>query len=289
MKTEILYGIHPVREALGAGRRTIREILVNTGGLKKRAADGPGSGRKNGRGKSAARASGKEKPEPAGGGRRLEELIRFAENRGIAITHVPADHLSFLCRNERHQQVAARVSPLPVAMDLPPLSGTGFWVVLDGITDPQNLGALARTALCAGADGVIQARDRSSAPTPAASRASAGALEHLPLIRVVNLVRSLQELQDAGIWVTGLDTGGGTDIYDMDFSGPAALVIGAEGKGIRPLVRRHCDFLAAIPQAGPLDSLNASAAGAVAMYEVFRQRRAERAARGEDMIRMNTR
>ena len=144
--------------------------------------------------------------------------------------------------------------------------------MLDSILDPQNLGGLIRTAVCAGVDAVILPKDRSATPSPAVSKASAGALEHARVIQATNLVRSMALLKEAGIWITGLDRAGDPSIFQSDFNGPVALVVGGEEKGIRPLVKKHCDFLATIPQQGPIDSLNASAAGAVAIYEAFRQR-----------------
>lgn len=170
--------------------------------------------------------------------------------------------------------MALRVQPLPLAelADLRP-ERDSFYLVVDSVTDPQNLGALIRTALCVGVRGVILPRDRACAPTPAVSRASAGALEHVIVHQVINLVAALMHLKEQGVWVTGLAMDGDTTIFDIDFSGPVALVIGSEDRGIRPLVRTHCDHVASIPQLGPLNSLNASVAGGVAMYEVFRQRR----------------
>ena len=148
-------------------------------------------------------------------------------------------------------------------------------ILLDGVTDPQNFGAMVRTALCAGAHGMVVTRDRAAPPSPAVAKASAGALEHLPLARVTNLVSALAQLKEAGLWITGLDRGGGQSVYETDLAGAAGIVIGSENKGLRPLVRKHCDTLAAIPQTGPLDSLNASVAAGIVIYEAVRQRRAK--------------
>jgi 23S rRNA (guanosine2251-2'-O)-methyltransferase len=149
-------------------------------------------------------------------------------------------------------------------------------LILDQIQDPQNLGALLRTALCAGVDQVIVPKDRAAGATPAVSRASAGALEHIRMSQVVNLANIIQELKERGLWVFGLDRDGRVSIYSTDFSVPMALVIGGEGKGIRPLIKKSCDDLIFIPQAALLNSLNASAAGAVVLYEAFRQRNLNR-------------
>ena len=243
--SEILFGIHPVLEALRARRRRFVQIWVNRNKLS------PG----------------------------LRELSALADARGVDVEKVPATRLQSMAGTPQHQGVAAKVGLYPwvdFAQLLPvPLGpgGSAFFLLLDGILDPQNLGAIARTALCAGIDGVVTAQDRCAPPTPAASKASAGALEHLRVARVPNLVHALCALKDRGLWVAGMAPSAGPVLFDMDLNGPLALVVGSEEKGIRPLVRRHCDFLFCIPQAGPLDSLNASVACGVALYEAFRQRR----------------
>jgi 23S rRNA (guanosine2251-2'-O)-methyltransferase len=144
--------------------------------------------------------------------------------------------------------------------------------MLDNILDPQNLGAIIRTALCVGIDGVIMPKDRSAPISPAVSRASAGALEHIRLSRVTNLVQTIKQCKKSGLWIMGLDKGAEQCLYDGDMTGSLAIVLGGEQKGIRPLVKKHCDFLVAIPQLGAVDSLNVSVAAAVAMYEALRQR-----------------
>jgi 23S rRNA (guanosine2251-2'-O)-methyltransferase len=148
----------------------------------------------------------------------------------------------------------------------------GFLILLDGIVDPRNLGALMRTAICAGAEAIIIPKDRSAGPSAIVSKASAGALEHLNLVRVTNIPNTIKALKEIGYWITGLDMAADHSLFSCDLSGPVALVIGGEEKGIRPLVRKQCDYLVSIPQAGPVDSLNASVAGAVVMYEIFRQK-----------------
>ena len=150
-----------------------------------------------------------------------------------------------------------------------------FLLLLDHIVDPHNLGALLRTAFCAGLDGVVITKDRSAQPSPAVSKASAGTMEHISLTRVTNMVSTIKTLKESGLWVAGLDKHIGQSIYTSDLTGPMALVIGSEEKGIRPLVRKHCDLMIAIPQIGDVDSLNASVAGGVVMYEIYRQREAK--------------
>jgi 23S rRNA (guanosine2251-2'-O)-methyltransferase len=243
-KLEILYGIHPVLEAIRAGRRQIRSVTVASG-------KAPG---------------------------RLSEIQELAAEMGIPLKTVSGDSLKSMAGTGRHQGVAAEVSPYePLTLealwnDQEPNSPPPFFLVTDSVTDPMNLGALIRSALSVGVRGVIIPKDRSAPPTPVVSNASAGALEHIQLVQVVNLARALQELKDQGVWIFGLDHRGEQDCYHTDFTGPSALVIGGEGKGIRPLVKKACDHLVSIPQEGAVVSLNASVAGAVVMYEAYRQR-----------------
>jgi len=238
---EILYGFHPVAECLRAGRRQVREIAL------------------------ARRARGK----------RVEALLSLAQERGVPVRRRTREEIRRLAGAELHQDVCARVGPYPPA-DLDALldgAGEPLLLLLDQIVDVQNFGSLVRTALCAGVRGVVIPRRRAAQPGPAACRASAGALEHMAVARVANMTEAVKALKAAGFWIAGLDGRAERTVFDVDLTGPLALVIGAEHKGIRPLVRRHCDLLAAIPQQGPLDSLNASAAGAVALFESVRQRR----------------
>jgi 23S rRNA (guanosine2251-2'-O)-methyltransferase len=247
MTQEILHGFHPVVEALRAGRRRVQAVLVS----QRR------------------------------GDRRAETLIAEAEARQIPVRSVSPAELTAVA-GPYHQGVAARVSPLTV-LDLDGLrnalaggSCPPWILILDGVVDPQNLGALVRTAVCAGVGAVVLPKDRAARPNPAVSRASAGALEHARLVVVPNIVAAIQALKPLGLWISGLDKNEGQPLFASDLSGPLAIVVGAEGKGIRPLVRRNCDFLVAVPQVGPIDSLNASVAGAVVIYESWRQRQAAR-------------
>lgn len=245
MKTEILYGIHPVYEALSTGRRRVYEIYLT-----------------------------KEKKTG-----RLGPIVSLAESRGISQQTIGTGDFKALVGPAVHQGVAARVSPYPltaltdILQTVQAREGKFFLLMLDNIVDPQNLGALIRTALCVGIDGVILPKDNCATPTPAVSRASAGALEHIQLSRVTNLVPTIKLCKNNGLWIMGLQKDAEQSIYTGDLSGSIAIVLGGEQKGIRPLVRKNCDFLFSIPQQGPVDSLNASAAGAVAMYEAWRQRR----------------
>ena len=145
-------------------------------------------------------------------------------------------------------------------------------LVLDGVTDPQNLGALVRSAHALGAHGVVLPKDRAAGVTPAAFKAAAGALEHCPVARVTNLSRALERMKEQGIWTVALAAEADQELSALDLTVPTALVLGSEGAGVRPLVRKTCDHLARIPMAGQVGSLNVAAAGAVALYEIARQR-----------------
>jgi len=145
-------------------------------------------------------------------------------------------------------------------------------LVLDGVTDPQNLGALVRSAHALGAHGVVLPKDRAAGVTPAAFKAAAGALEHCPVARVTNLSRALEQMKEQGIWAVALAADGERELGSIDLTVPTALVLGSEGSGVRPLVRRSCDHIARIPMSAGVGSLNVAAAGAVALYEVARQR-----------------
>jgi 23S rRNA (guanosine2251-2'-O)-methyltransferase len=247
VKSELLYGIHPVFEALATGRRRVYEVYL-----------------------------GKEKKSG-----RLAQIESMAEARGVLKKSVAPGDFEALTGTISHQGVAAAVSPYPqvtvqdILQTVQGEDGKHFLLMLDNIQDPQNLGAIIRTALCVGIHGVIVPKDRSASPTPAVSKASAGALEHIRLVRVTNLVQTIKYCKTSGLWIMGLQKDGTQSIYAADLSGSIALVLGGEQKGIRPLVKKNCDFLVSIPQQGALNSLNASVAAAVAMYEAFRQRNDE--------------
>ncbi|MFZ0243626.1 MAG: 23S rRNA (guanosine(2251)-2'-O)-methyltransferase RlmB [Desulfobacterales bacterium] len=243
MKTELLYGIHPVAEALAADRRIFHEVFV--------AADGSS--------------------------RRLARLAAVAAARNIPVRRTDATRLNRLVGDLPHQGTVARVGAYPLA-DLadvlapaPEFALSRILVLLDTIVDPQNLGAIIRTALGVGAVGIVIARDRAAGPSPTVSKASAGAMEHVRLVQVTNLAVTIRRLQEHRWWVYGMDRGADLSVFQADLTGSVAVVIGGEEKGIRPLVKQRCDRLLSIPQQGPVASLNASVAGAVAMYEVLRQ------------------
>lgn len=200
-----------------------------------------------------------------------DELTRAAEAAGVPVARVPRERLDELAGGAAHQGVLARAPGFAYA-DLAELAGD-LVVVLDGVHDPQNLGAIARTAEAAGATGIVIPKRRSASVTPAVERAAAGALSWLPVARVPNLARALAELADRGVWSVGLDGGAPRTVWEEPLlNGPVAIVAGAEGRGLSRLVAERCDALAAIPLAGHVGSLNVSVAAAVALFEVARRR-----------------
>jgi len=243
MKDETVYGFNPVMEALRGSRRAF-ELFVAAGARDNR----------------------------------LEKLLKLASEKGVPVRHREKGDIARLCGTDHHQGVALRVEAFPYA-ELDEViarwreSGeTGLLLVLDGIQDPHNLGALIRTAACAGAHGVIIPKDRAARVTPAVEKASAGAVETVPVVQVTNVARTLEELKGAGFWIFGADSGAAAPLFDQDYTGHMALVIGSEGEGIRPLVKKHCDLLVRIPLKGGVSSLNASVSGGILLFEVVRQR-----------------
>lgn len=238
---DILYGRNPVLEALRAGRPARKLVL----------------------------ASG------VGSEDRLEEILALAHERGIPVEESSRRRLDDVAHTEHHQGIAGYFhGRAPMALEdlLAGARPPQLFVVLDGIQDPQNLGAITRTADAVGADAVVLPKHRAAGVTAAAAKASAGATEHVPVATVTNLVHALERMQAAGLWVVGLAADGETRYDSFDFTVPVAVVIGAEGEGMRSLTRRHCDAVVALPLAGRVSSLNAAAAAAVLLYEVARQR-----------------
>jgi 23S rRNA (guanosine2251-2'-O)-methyltransferase len=237
-------GRQAVRELLVAGRRRVFELLVASGGD----ARGP-----------------------------LRDLVDLAGKVRVPVKEVSAGKLAAAARTESPQGVIARCAPLE-EVELESLTKrrkgvAPLLLAVDGVTDPGNLGALLRAAECSGITGVVLPRHRSVHITPTVAKAAAGAIEHLPMAVVPGLPSALERLKEAGVWVVGLDGGGDGRIDRLPLaSEPLVLVFGAEGRGLSPLVRKRCDVVAAIPLRGRLASLNVAAAGAIACYEVARQR-----------------
>jgi 23S rRNA (guanosine2251-2'-O)-methyltransferase len=247
----IVHGAHAVFEALRAGRVTRLSLVARSGAA----------------------------PPP---NRRTADLIAEARRAGVPVDTVSEEQASRLAGGRPHQGVIAEVQ---APQDWTPADlvaaarAPGLFVVLDGIEDPHNLGAILRTADAAGADGVIRQARRSAPLDGAVAKTSAGAVAHLRIATVVNITRALEELKEAGVWTVGL-AGDGSAAYDaLDLTVPTAIVAGAEGSGLRRLVRDACDHVAAIPMAGRVSSLNVSVATGIVLFEAVRQRRAARPGR----------
>jgi 23S rRNA (guanosine2251-2'-O)-methyltransferase len=209
------------------------------------------------------------------GGPKLDALARHVEDRGVAVERVPRADLDRRAAGGRHQGAIAIAPDLaPVPLDALPTGPGSVIVALDGIMDPQNFGAVIRSAVALGAGAILWPEHASAPLSPATFRASAGAIEHALLCRVPALPEALLALAGKGMTTVALDAQADADLADVDLSGPVVIVVGAEDKGIRRPVRRACRHAARLPMAGPVASLNASVAGAIALYEVLRQRRA---------------
>jgi 23S rRNA (guanosine2251-2'-O)-methyltransferase len=238
-----LTGIHAVREALEAGR-PLDSVIVARGTH----------------------------------GNRIEELVRLARSHGIPVRFEERIQLDRAAGTREHQGVVALVAASPTAsfedllMPRDPLGAPGLLVLLDGVEDPQNLGAIVRTSLAAGAQGVVIPERRAAGLTDTVSRASAGALAHLPVARVKNLSRAMEDMKEAGYWLVGLDERAEQRHTETDFKVPVGIVLGGEGKGLHELVRQRCDFLVSIPTTGPVRALNVSVAAGVVLFELVRQR-----------------
>lgn len=208
---------------------------------------------------------------------RLAELIEQARGHGIAVQRVAAETLDRLAEGLRHQGVVADYAAVNALdeSDLPELlerSEKSLVLVLDGVTDPHNFGACLRSAAAAGVSVVVSPRDRSAPINATVRKASAGAADRIPVVRVTNLARALDVLKQAGVWLVGLAGEAEQSLYQLDLSGAIAIVMGGEGEGLRRLTREHCDYLARIPMPGDTESLNVSVATGVALFEAVRQR-----------------
>ena len=254
----VIYGIHPVSEALKSGARSFEYV-----GIARERHD-----------------------------QRVQRIIDDCRASGVQVRFLPREQLDRVANTNTHHGVIAVTSSKQYA-DVDTLLDQrhgehSFLVVLDSVEDPHNLGALIRTADAAGADGVIIPERRAAGLTGTAVKASAGASEHLPIARVTNISRTLDELKERNVWMVGLDERGTQNYDEVDYNMHCAIVLGAEGKGLHDLVRRRCDFLVSIPMLGHVPSLNVSVAGGVVMYELVRQRRkTERAGKREPMRAQN--
>jgi len=241
---EVLYGLHAVEEAIRSGSRQLDHVSV----ARERRDD------------------------------RLERLVELCRAAGVRVALEPRDQLTRLARTDGHQGVLAIVRERKF-LGIEDLLVPGepgqhrFFLALDGVEDPHNLGALLRTADGAGVDGVILPERRSAPVTATVAKTSAGASEHVRIARVTNLVRALEQMKQKHVWVLGLDERGSPDYTEYDFKSDCVLVLGREGAGLHDLVKKTCDHLLRIPMAGQVSSLNVSVAGAIVMYEAMRQRR----------------
>jgi 23S rRNA (guanosine2251-2'-O)-methyltransferase len=233
LKQEAIYGVRPVIEALRTRRREVFEVLDAAGN---------------------------------------REVAEAAAASGVSLREAPRARVEELARGGAHQGVVALVGPYPYAhLDELIATPVPLLVVLDGVTDPRNLGAVLRVADGAGASGVVIPKDRAVGVTAAAVKASAGASEHVPVARETNLRRAIDRIKEAGVWVYAAEVGG-TPYTGVDLMGPVALVLGSEGRGVRRLVREGCDGALSIPMLGAVGSLNVSVAAAALLFEARRQR-----------------
>ncbi len=238
----VVYGIHPVEEALKARGRAFEYVAV-----------------------------ARDRHDP-----RLRRVLEQCRAAGVPVRQIPRDQLTRLAQTGAHQGIVA-VGSEKQYTDVDDLLASrrgekALIVVLDGVEDPHNLGAIIRTADAAGADGIVIPERRAVGVTGTAAKASAGASEHLPIARVTNTARTLETLKARNLWIVGLDERGEQDYFAFDYNMDCAVVFGAEGKGLHELVRKHCDFLIRIPMLGHVPSLNVSVAAGVVLYEVVRQR-----------------
>ncbi|WP_462268740.1 23S rRNA (guanosine(2251)-2'-O)-methyltransferase RlmB [Desulfobacter sp.] len=241
---EILYGYHSVLEALKAGRRKFESIMIYENRSDKR----------------------------------VQAVADLAGEKQVTVQPLSGETLDRLAGFGRHQGIAARVSSFPVQSvpalfkQIEPRRDSFFILILESIEDPQNTGALIRTALCAGVDYIVMPKDRCALPSAGVSRSSAGAMEHAPIFLATNLSVLIRDLKKYGVWVSGLDAGADKGLFEADLTGNLVLVVGGEHTGLRPGIRKACDFILSIPMNTHITSLNASVAGGIAMFEARRQR-----------------
>lgn len=242
--TCIIHGLHPVQEALKTHPSPVKRIIISRGRNR----------------------------------RSLKEILRLAEQRSVPIQWADRNDLTRIAKTPSHQGIVAQMrefeyaEPADIVQRWEETGEQAFFLIVDGVEDPQNLGGLIRTANAFGVHGVFIPKDRATAITPAVIKASVGAAFYTPIARITNVVSCLEFLKKRGVWILGAEADAERPIYDCDLDLDLGIVIGSEGKGIRALVKKRCDFLASIPLRGDITSLNASVAGALVMYEVLRRR-----------------
>lgn len=244
MSEQLIYGIHAVSALLTKQTRRIKQLFIDEGRQDQR----------------------------------VSVLVANAKNIGIPIEMLSAQKMDKKIPDANHQGIAALANPLPDYSErnieelLARCHNPPLVLILDGVTDPHNLGACLRSADAAGVDFVLIPKDKSANITPVVSKVACGAAETIPLVRVTNLVRAMDALKQAGVWIYGAAGEAETNLYQLDLKGPAALVMGAEGPGMRRLTREHCDGLFSLPMQGLVSSLNVSVAAGISLYEAVRQR-----------------
>ncbi|PJD93096.1 MAG: 23S rRNA (guanosine(2251)-2'-O)-methyltransferase RlmB [Legionella sp.] len=244
MKEHLVYGVHAVTALLKNPHRTTYKLLVS-----------------------------QERDD-----KKMQGIMAHAVDKGIPVERLSAQKMNQMFPDMIHQGLVAQASKLPdyTESHLPALLEASkqpvLILILDGVTDPHNLGACLRSADATGVDFVLIPKDKNATITPVVSKVACGAAEAIPLVRVTNLVRAMEWLKEQGVWIYGAAGEASCNLYQMDCSGSMALVMGAEGDGLRRLTREHCDGLFALPMLGSVDSLNVSVATGVSLYEVLRQR-----------------
>ena len=245
-ETRLIYGFHAVTSRLRQKAAGVREIYLDT----------------------------------ARGDRRARDLAQAAQARGVRVILVEGVRLDGMTGHARHQGIAARVEAAAPAQDLDDilagLSEPALLLILDGITDPHNLGACLRVADAMGVHAVIAPKDRAAGMTPVVEKVASGAAETVPFVAVTNLARTMRELKEREIWLIGADQGAASDLYSVKLEGPLAWVLGAEGEGMRRLTHENCDELARIPMLGAVESLNVSVSAGICLAETRRQRQLRR-------------
>lgn len=243
-KEEMLFGAHPVREALKSKKRPVLQLYIT--------------------GKRASR--------------QIEDIIRLAKTRNVKIKSIDDKTMDRMAGNANHQGVIARVEPLQMARltsavhDAREAGKKELWLAVDEVTDPQNLGSMLRSAACLGFTTVLLPKHRSVGITPTVHKVASGALETLKIVEVSNLTSALLDLKEEGFWIYGADMGG-QSIAKTNYAYPAVLIIGSEGAGLREKTKEHCDQVVSIPQEGGVSSLNAAAAAAIIMYDIYVKRK----------------
>lgn len=242
---QVIYGVNPVKETLIGKNVSVEEIIL---------------------------AKGKK-------GRHIQDILDLAKGRHIPVRYDDRHQMNAIAGSKSHQGIVcicadylyASVDEI-ISNSLDSLAG-GFVLILDGIEDPQNLGSIIRTGHCFGINGIIIPEHRSASVTPSVIKVSAGAAQHVPIAKVVNMARTLDYLKEKNFWIYGADAHSHDDMYTLDFTGNIGLVMGSEDKGLRPLVRKKCDFLISLKMLGRIDSLNVSVAAGIIMYEISRKLR----------------